>query len=132
MFLLQIFPLVVAGVLFSIIICCLARSLTGAEWPSTFTLFSSGSLLIAAAAIVAPRAYNSEDARLDFIANRNLACLAARWVSPYLAKSIEADRFDDDYGNVIGRGGRTAQALRTVVKAASVREQRRVLVDIVD
>ncbi len=39
---------------------------------------------------------------------------------------------DDDYGKVIGRGGRTAQALRTVVKAAAVNEKRRVLVDIVD
>jgi uncharacterized protein len=37
-----------------------------------------------------------------------------------------------DYGQVIGRGGRTAQALRTVVKAAAVNEKRRVLVDIVD
>ena len=39
---------------------------------------------------------------------------------------------EDDYGQVIGRGGRTAQALRTVVKAAAVNEKRRVLVDIVD
>jgi predicted RNA-binding protein YlqC (UPF0109 family) len=39
---------------------------------------------------------------------------------------------EDDYGKVIGKGGRTAQALRTVVKAAAVREKRRVLVDIVD
>ncbi|MDX6665507.1 MAG: uncharacterized protein QOG68_1713 [Solirubrobacteraceae bacterium] len=39
---------------------------------------------------------------------------------------------EDDYGKVIGRGGRTANALRTVVKAAAVREERRVLVDIVD
>ena len=39
---------------------------------------------------------------------------------------------DDDYGKVIGRGGRTAQALRTLVKDAAVKEQRRVLVDIVD
>jgi uncharacterized protein len=38
----------------------------------------------------------------------------------------------DDYGSVIGRGGRTAQALRTVIKAAAVKEQRRVFVDIVD
>jgi hypothetical protein len=37
----------------------------------------------------------------------------------------------DDYGKVIGRGGRTAQALRTVVSAAAG-EGRRVLVDIVD
>lgn len=39
---------------------------------------------------------------------------------------------EDDYGKLIGRGGRTANALRTVVKAAAVRENRRVLVDIVD
>ena len=39
---------------------------------------------------------------------------------------------DDDYGKVIGRGGRTAAALRAVVKAAAVKENRRVLVDIVD
>ena len=39
---------------------------------------------------------------------------------------------EDDYGRIIGRGGRTANALRTVVKAAAVRENRRVLVDIVD
>lgn len=38
----------------------------------------------------------------------------------------------DDYGKVIGRGGRTAQALRTVVKAAAANDRRRVLVDIVD
>ncbi len=39
---------------------------------------------------------------------------------------------ESDYGKVIGRGGRTANALRTVVKAAAVRERKRVLVDIVD
>ena len=39
---------------------------------------------------------------------------------------------EDDYGQVIGRGGRTANALRNVVKAAAVREDRKVLVDIVD
>ena len=39
---------------------------------------------------------------------------------------------EDDYGKVIGRGGRTANALRLVVKAAAVKEDRRVLVDIVD
>ena len=39
---------------------------------------------------------------------------------------------EDDYGKIIGRGGRTANALRTVVKAGAVRDERRVLVDIVD
>jgi len=37
-----------------------------------------------------------------------------------------------DYGNVIGRGGRTASALRTVIKAAAAKDGRRVFVDIVD
>ena len=45
---------------------------------------------------------------------------------------LELSVADDDYGNVIGRGGRTAAALRTVVKAASVKDKRRVFVDIVD
>ena len=39
---------------------------------------------------------------------------------------------EDDYGKVIGRGGRTANAIRNLVKAAAVREDRKVLVDIVD
>ena len=38
----------------------------------------------------------------------------------------------EDTGKVIGRGGRTVAAMRTVVKASSVKENRRVLVDVVD
>lgn len=38
----------------------------------------------------------------------------------------------DDYGKVIGRGGRTAQAIRAVVKAAGARDDKRVFVDIVE
>jgi predicted RNA-binding protein YlqC (UPF0109 family) len=45
---------------------------------------------------------------------------------------LELSVAEDDYGKVIGRGGRTANALRTIMKAAAVREKRRVLVDIVD
>jgi uncharacterized protein len=45
---------------------------------------------------------------------------------------LELSVDEDDYGNVIGRGGRTAGALRTVVKTAAVRDGRRVFVDIVD
>jgi predicted RNA-binding protein YlqC (UPF0109 family) len=45
---------------------------------------------------------------------------------------LELSVAPDDYGKVIGRGGRTASALRTVVKGASVKAGRRVLVDIVD
>jgi predicted RNA-binding protein YlqC (UPF0109 family) len=60
-------------------------------------------------------------------------------------ESVTVDRFEDrgtivlelavatdDYGKVIGRGGRTAHALRTVVKAAATGDGRRVLLDIVD
>jgi uncharacterized protein len=45
---------------------------------------------------------------------------------------LELSVGEDDYGRVIGRGGRTANALRTVIKAAAVKENRRVLIDIVD
>jgi uncharacterized protein len=45
---------------------------------------------------------------------------------------LELSVAQDDYGNVIGRGGRTASALRTVVKTASVKQGHRVFVDIVD
>ena len=45
---------------------------------------------------------------------------------------LELSVSDDDYGSVIGRGGRTAVALRAVIKAAAVKERRRVFVDIVD
>ena len=38
----------------------------------------------------------------------------------------------EDYGKVIGRGGRTAHALRTVVKAAATAQGCHVLLDIVD
>ena len=45
---------------------------------------------------------------------------------------LELSVGEDDYGSVIGRGGRTAQAIRTVVKAAAAKDNRRVFVDIVD
>jgi uncharacterized protein len=39
---------------------------------------------------------------------------------------------DEDLGRVIGKGGRVANAIRTVAKAAAVRLDRRVIVDILD
>lgn len=39
---------------------------------------------------------------------------------------------EQDYGMIIGRRGRTVQALRTVVKAAAARDHRRVFIDLVD
>jgi predicted RNA-binding protein YlqC (UPF0109 family) len=38
----------------------------------------------------------------------------------------------DDVGRVIGRGGRIARALRTLVRASAARGDRRVLLEIVD
>ena len=38
----------------------------------------------------------------------------------------------DDYGKVIGRGGRTAAALRTVVAAVAASDGQRCVVDIVE
>jgi predicted RNA-binding protein YlqC (UPF0109 family) len=38
----------------------------------------------------------------------------------------------DDIGKVIGRGGRTIRAIRTVVKAASVKVGKRVNVEVAD
>jgi len=39
---------------------------------------------------------------------------------------------DGDLGRVIGKGGRIANAIRTIAKAAAVRLDRRVIVDILD
>jgi len=45
---------------------------------------------------------------------------------------LELQVAEDDAGKVIGRGGRTVAALRTLMKACSVKQGRRVLVDVVD
>jgi uncharacterized protein len=45
---------------------------------------------------------------------------------------LELQVAEDDAGKVIGRGGRTVTALRTLMKACSVKQGRRVLVDVVD
>ena len=45
---------------------------------------------------------------------------------------LELEVADDDLGRVIGRGGRIANALRTVVKASATRAEKRVIVDILD
>ena len=39
---------------------------------------------------------------------------------------------DGDLGRVIGKGGRIANAIRTIAKAAAVRIDRRVIVDVLD
>ncbi len=45
---------------------------------------------------------------------------------------LEITVAEDDVGRVIGRGGRIANAIRTVAKAAAVRDDRRVIIDILD
>ncbi len=45
---------------------------------------------------------------------------------------LEVRVAQDDLGRVIGRSGRVANAIRTVAKAAATREDRRVLVEIID
>jgi uncharacterized protein len=45
---------------------------------------------------------------------------------------LELEVADDDLGRVIGRGGRIANALRAVMKAAATRAEKRVLVEILD
>ena len=47
------------------------------------------------------------------------------------ALAIQLYVAEDDLGKVIGRGGRIARALRTVVRASGAREDRRVLLEIV-
>jgi predicted RNA-binding protein YlqC (UPF0109 family) len=72
-----------------------------------------------------------------------LADLARRLVDEPDAVRVETEERDgelalllyvapDDVGKVIGRQGRIARALRTVVRAGAARENRRVTVEIVD
>ena len=72
-----------------------------------------------------------------------LAWLARRLVDdPDAVRVEEIEREDatvlqlyvapDDRGKVIGRSGRIARALRTVVRASSARSRRRVVLEIVE
>ena len=47
------------------------------------------------------------------------------------ATVIEVRVAKDDMGKVIGRQGKVAKAIRSVVKAASAKEPKRVIVDII-
>jgi predicted RNA-binding protein YlqC (UPF0109 family) len=70
-----------------------------------------------------------------------LAYLARELVDDPSAVHVESEERDgalvlhlhvapDDVGKVIGRGGRIVRALRTVVRASSARDGRRVMVEI--
>jgi len=45
---------------------------------------------------------------------------------------LEVTVGEDDLGRLIGKGGRVANAIRTVAKAASARAERRVLVEFIE
>jgi uncharacterized protein len=45
---------------------------------------------------------------------------------------LELEVAEEDLGRVIGRGGRVANALRTVIKAAATRADKRAMVEILD
>ena len=45
---------------------------------------------------------------------------------------LELNVAEEDRGKVIGRQGRTAKALRVIMKANGIKEGKRVLVEIVD
>lgn len=45
---------------------------------------------------------------------------------------LELEVAEDDLGRVIGRGGRVANALRSVVRASATQSEQRILVDILD
>jgi hypothetical protein len=45
---------------------------------------------------------------------------------------LELEVAEGDLGRVIGRGGRVANALRTVIKAAATPAEKRAIVDILD
>jgi predicted RNA-binding protein YlqC (UPF0109 family) len=70
-----------------------------------------------------------------------LAYLARELVDDPEAVRVESEERDDalvltlhvapeDVGKVIGRQGRIARALRTIIRASAVREDRRVLLEI--
>ena len=48
------------------------------------------------------------------------------------ANVYEIEVGDDDLGKIIGRGGKTARALRTVVQAVAPRSRKRTLVEILE
>ena len=45
---------------------------------------------------------------------------------------LEITVAEDDLGRVIGRGGRVANALRTIAKAVGARDEQRVMVEILE
>ncbi|RMH44798.1 MAG: KH domain-containing protein [Deltaproteobacteria bacterium] len=60
-----------------------------------------------------------EEVRVELVEERN-------------ANVYEIEVADEDLGKVIGRGGKTARAIRQVVGAAAPRSRKRILVEILE
>ena len=63
---------------------------------------------------------------------RDLVVWLAQQLVEDKAAVLELTVAEDDLGRVIGRGGRTAKALRTVLDIAARRQSRRAVLDILD
>ena len=62
---------------------------------------------------------NKDEVRVELLEERN-------------ANVYEIEVDDDDLGKIIGRGGKTARAIRQVVSAAAPRSRKRTLVEILE
>lgn len=72
---------------------------------------------------------------LDFIVRKlvgNPDDVAISEISGEQTSVFELRVHKEDLGKVIGKQGRTARALRTVLSAASVKENKRVMLEIID
>jgi predicted RNA-binding protein YlqC (UPF0109 family) len=62
---------------------------------------------------------NKDEVRVELVEERN-------------ANVYEIEVADEDLGKIIGRGGKTARAIRQVVSAAAPRSRKRTLVEILE
>ena len=61
----------------------------------------------------------------------NKEAVTIRQVDGQKSTVLEVKVADEDKGKVIGKGGRTAQAIRTVVKGIAAKENKKVIIEIV-
>ena len=61
----------------------------------------------------------------------NKEAVTIRQVDGQKSTVLEVKVADEDKGKVIGKGGRTAQAIRTVVKGIAAKENKKVIIEII-